>query len=527
MQLISWCFVCISACRSGSLEGSLPSRQNLAIASSLVQKYVNECDLFGCHTELRATARSPPPKIAQRGSYHESYHDSYHDQSLSFFQNGEAKRRENKNVEARLETANAKLASLAASLVAENETAIDAFNTTLELENEMQHVERQTHLDRVKIRSEQGLLKKDEILLHEERWHRSAEKKAEHIREHILGTRLAHAEKVASNEKRELFKARNRLRLSSEAQAKALAEAHQYAIALRRATQRLVNYKKSVGEKELKLQGELTRDEKVVQKQMMEEQNNAQQSDKETIDTLTAEVVRLNEALKQREAVIQLQQNVIKVQAKEVQQLEATAEKQARSASKTLNNIMKGAEAASDAAKAGKDPVVYAPHDTPHAPSTFPSFGIDKMFGATAPPPPSAAVPVDDHSNAANVPKPEDWRNFGRDIFKNPDVQVVGKSGVVDDRNFAAGVKGAYGTKTPEEEEKALQAAEQQKQSAEQQKEKFAADDARQKEAQEAFLMKHASKEEKASFEQKKNEEAFAKTMNDRPPPDMSRCEKI
>jgi hypothetical protein len=407
----------------------------------------------------------------------------------------------------RIAAGNAKLAALASTLAAENETTAEAFHTTLSLEGAMERIEKQTHLDRVKIRSEHALLDKEDMLLHEERIHEYAARE----RERREGEQLARIRKVAQTEQTELASARKRLQISKEREAKAWGEAHEYRDALSKATKKLAAYRNTIGSQELKLQHQLTQDEKDAQKQMMEEESNDHSvhlSDQEIIDRLTEEVRRLTVELKQREAVLQLQQNVIKVQAQEVHKLESTAEKDADAAASTMSNVMASAEAAM-AGESVKDETEEE-HENEEIEKQHPGIdpaSIPSVFAKPAP---------------AVVPEPADWRKFGNDeVVNNPNntVRVVGKTGVVDERTFAAGVKDAYGTKSPEEraaEEEAVRQADAALES-------FDAEEADQQAQMQNFLTSNsASPQERAHAEAEANEAAFAKMLADRPPPDTS-----
>jgi hypothetical protein len=373
-------------------------------------------------------------------------------QRLASAPHGYAGRPVDPGVEARLETAKAMLGVMEGSLAAENETTMEAYNSTMALASEMHHIEKQTHLDRVEIRQRDALLAKDDRLLAEERQRTGAARHGERIEEQ----RLARAEQVARTEGVQLASARTRLRNSQALQAQAVAQARMYRDALERARNKLFAYKQKVGGQELKLQKEVAHDEAVAQTQIMQEEAaSSQMSDKEVIERLTQEVRRLTNELKQRETVIQLQQQVLKVQAHEVHELEKAAHKNADAAAKTMSDVMKSAQAAS-AGQATK----YAEEEkqgTAAIAAAHPGIDPNSIPSVFAPPAEVAAA-----ADAAKPAEPEpmmppakQWRHFGDDaIAKNPNYEapVVGKNGVVDDANFAAGVEGAHGTKTPEQE---------------------------------------------------------------------------
>lgn len=475
-------------CRAAGLgRESAKAVQLHGLPASLGEKYVNECDLFGCHTVLARTK-------------HQHFVQNY-GQSLSLEPHVS---KAQVGVKEKIKSANAKLAALASVLAAENETAVEAFNTNLALEGAMHRIEKQTHLDRVKIRSEHDLLDREDTLLHEERLHEEAAR----VGERRESQELARVKKTARVERTELAAARRRLQISKEDQAKVLAEADEYRKALSEATQKLAAYKKNIETPQIQLQDH-------AQKQMMEEdstQNSAHLSDKEIIDRLTEEVHRLTVELQQRESVIQLQQNVIKVQAHEVHQLESTAEVDADAAASTMSNVMKSAEAAMAGETVKHE--TEEEHENAEIEQNHPGIDPSSIPSAfSQPAPPESKV----------LPEPEDWRKFGEDeVANNPDnaVPVVGSHGVVAERTFAAGVKDAYGTKSAEEqaaEEQAVKEADAALQSFDKEE---ADEDAK---AQEYFLSSSsASPQEKAHAEAKQNEAAFAKMLDEMPSPDTS-----
>ena len=474
---------CAARHRAGSAATRAAGPRSHGLASSLGEKYVNECDLFGCHTVLVRPQRplaAPAPHPVQRLASvmrHAAPVDA--------------------RVEARLESAKARLGEMEGSLAAENETAMEAYSSTAALESEMHQIEKQTHLDRVEIRAQHAALAKDDEILAEERQRAGA---AQHG-ERVEARRLAHAQQVARAESAELATARTRLRKSQALEAKAVAEARGYRDALDRATQKLVAYKQKVGSQELKLQREVAHDEAVAQKQMMQEEqasSSAQMSDKEVIDRLTEEVRRLTKELKQREIVIQLQQKVIKVQAHEVHTLEKTAAKEADAAAQTMNNVMESAEAAS----VGQTVKNQEEEERENAEIEAAHPGID--------PSSIPSVFAEPKKEEATMPAADDWKSFGDDaIAKNPhnEAPVVGENGVVDGPNFAAGVKGAHGTKSPAEaeaEEKAVQKANAAITA-------FEKEEEHQNEAMAEFTSSHASPERQAQMAQSQSEENFAK----------------
>jgi hypothetical protein len=429
------------------------------LAAALGEKYVNECDLFGCHTVLvrhppRRVRAAPEPYLVEGDEDYPRRAAPPRQQRLASAPHGYAGRPVDPGVEARLESAKAMLGVMEGSLATENETAMEAYNSTMALASEMQLIEKQTHLDRVEIRERDALLAKDDRLLAEERQRAGAARHGERIE----AQRLARAEQVARTEGVQLESARARLRNSQALQAQAVAQARIFRDALERATNKLVAYKQNVGGQELKLQKEVAHDEAVAQTQIMQEEaasSSSQMSDKEVIERLTQEVRRLTKELKQRETVIQLQQQVLKVQAHEVHELEKTAHKDADAAAKTIRNVMKSAQAAS-AGQATK----YAEEEKQGTAAIAAAHpGIDPNSIPSVFAPPSEVAAAADAAKPAEpepmMPPAKEWRHFGDDaIAKNPNYEapVVGKNGVVADANFAAGVEGAHGTKTPEQE---------------------------------------------------------------------------
>jgi hypothetical protein len=479
--------------RQGEVQGL---RRQEALRSALGEKYVNECDLFGCHTVLARASRKGTLSAAATQHRLSTYNSHY----AQLASHGPMRGDES----ARLKAAESKLAGMEASLAAENETAMVAYNTTLTLESQMQTVEDQTHLDRVEINKQHQLLAREQVLLRKE-------ERLEHTavqRQHAEGERLAQVQTVAHNEESQLVDAKRRLRLAMEDQDKAIKEAHGYRDALLEARRKLVNFKKTMNEKERKLMDEVA-SEKRSRKQMMQEEESTQQSSElskdEIIERLTEEVQKLTKELKQRETVIHLQQSVIKVQATEVHTLEKTAQKNVNAAADSMSAVMKSAEAAMTGSRikheedeARENAEIEAAH-----PGIDPAT-IPNVFAAPEPPAPA-------------LPSPEDWRKFGEDAHAN-NPEVVGQHGVVNDRNFAEGVKGAY----PEQSEEERAARERAVKEADAAIESFDKQEEHQKEEFAAFVNQHASPEDQARAESNANEKEFERMMANRPPPDTT-----
>ena len=494
MNTYAYVYHCLYVSRAGSQDAraATSTKQQRALAASLEEKYSNECDLFGCHTVL---ARPPPHSVPSRGGGQRLAEKTIPAHNVRRWVNGNAE-----------EQLDSKLWFLSSSLVAANETAMAAYTTTLTLESELHTIEEKSHLDRVQLRTEHAMRTKDDILLRQSQWH-------EHAAIATADTErkwLVHMEKVAHVEGVELAAARKRLHLSTELQTKAWAEAHTYRDSLEKATRKLVTFKKPMSKQELELENAVDEDAKDAQKQMMQEEDadsSSQMSEKEIIDRLTEEVRRLTVELKQRESVIQLQQKVIKVQAHEVKQLETSAEQNVDKAAETMSSIMKSAEAA----MAGETVKHETEEEHENAEIEAKHPGIDPTSIPSAFFKPPAKV----------VPEPTSWRSFGEDaVANNPNnaVPLVGPAGVVADENFAAGVKGAHGTKTKEEEATEQAAVEE----ADTALQAFDQEEAAQKEAASVFFSKGASPSVQAHADTQKNEQAFENMISARPAPESS-----
>ena len=422
---VALCLALAAAVAFAGRRGGIASRP----AAALGERYVNECNLFGCRT---VHAQLPPRRLAAVPGIQQELSGRRPLGSSALVQH-------RTDQPTTLAGAASKLKALEQELVKENATAVAAWNAVSVIHRDMQTIEDQTHVDGVEIRRQHALLAHEEGLLGKEMGKESTEKSG-------------------------LAAARTQLRQARERQARVLAEAQKYRAALTAATQKLVSFKKAASARDAKLRSQLLMAEEhelpkeVFQTQQQqanvhhaesEQANGPHLSQDEIVERLEEDVHKLEKELAAREEVIQLQQQVIKTQAVEVKTMEKAAKENEDEKAGSIQAVMNSAEAASagEGVKDQEDEERENAEIIAKHPGIDPS-SIPSVFSHPEPLPASHPEPL---------PAAEDWRKFGDEpLSSNP--QIVGENGVVGERNFAAGVTGAHGT-VPSAEEKAEEEA--------------------------------------------------------------------
>ena len=203
---VALCLALAAAVAFAGRRGGIASRP----AAALGERYVNECNLFGCRT---VHAQLPPRRLAAVPGIQQELSGRRPLGSSALVQH-------RTDQPTTLAGAASKLKALEQELVKENATAVAAWNAVSVIHRDMQTIEDQTHVDGVEIRRQHALLAHEEGLLGKEMGKESTEKSG-------------------------LAAARTQLRQARERQARVLAEAQKYRAALTAATQKLVSFKKA------------------------------------------------------------------------------------------------------------------------------------------------------------------------------------------------------------------------------------------------------------------------------------------